>query len=41
VQDLNLTRKLKESAALMDIQLIDHLIIYNEQFFSFADQGKL
>ncbi len=40
-QDLNLTQKLKESAALMDIQLMDHLIIYNEQYFSFADQGKL
>jgi len=38
--DLNLTRKIKDSAALMDIQLLDHLIIIPEGgYYSVADEG--
>lgn len=40
-QDLKLTRKLKESALLMDILILDHLIITNTQYLSFADEGLL
>ncbi|MBK7149823.1 MAG: DNA repair protein RadC [Bacteroidetes bacterium] len=39
--DIRLTRKLKESAALMDIQLLDHLIIGEQRYFSFSDEGML
>lgn len=39
--DITLTRKLKESAKLMDIVLLDHLIIGDKGFFSFADEGLL
>jgi DNA-cytosine methyltransferase len=41
-QDSHLTKKLKEAAKLMDIQLLDHLIIGStESYFSFADEGLL
>lgn len=40
-QDKELTRKLKEAARLMDITLLDHLIIGNNAYFSFADEGLL
>ena len=37
--DLVLTRKIKESDDLMDIKLLDHLIISNESYYSFSDEG--
>lgn len=41
-QDQLLTNKMKEAASLVDIKLLDHLIIVpNEQFFSFADEGLI
>src|SRR6476660_2025295 len=39
--DEQITQRLKESAALMDIKLLDHLIITKDSFLSFADQGLL
>jgi len=39
--DKELTRKLKEAAALMDIKLLDHLIISGNNFLSFSDQGLI
>ena len=39
--DEELTKKLKESAVLMDIKLLDHLIITKESFLSFADEGLI
>lgn len=39
--DKELTRKLKEAAALMDIKLLDHLIISANGFMSFSDQGLI
>lgn len=39
--DINLTKKLKEAGVLVDIQLIDHLIITEKDYFSFADDGLL
>lgn len=36
------TKKVKDSAKLMDIQLLDHLIIIPEgRYFSMADEGGL
>jgi DNA repair protein RadC len=39
--DSKITQKLKEAGNIMDIQLLDHLIISNEGYYSFADQGLL
>ena len=39
--DQAITRKIKDSALLMDIQLLDHLIIDTDDYYSFADNGLL
>lgn len=39
--DKELTRKLKEAAALMDIKLLDHLIICGTGYTSLADEGMM
>lgn len=39
--DINLTRKLKEGAELLDICVLDHLIFSNTSYYSFADEGLL
>lgn len=36
-----LTKKIKEAANNLDISLLDHLIVNNERYFSFADEGML
>lgn len=38
-QDVQLTRKIKEAATLLDIRLLDHIIIGHNDFFSFHDNG--
>ena len=40
-EDINLTKKTKEAAKLMDISLQDHLIIGDQAYLSFADEGML
>jgi DNA repair protein RadC len=40
-QDLSLTKKLKDSARLMEISVLDHLIIGDQKYLSFADEGLL
>lgn len=39
--DIRITQKIKEAGALMDIQLLDHLIIAGREYYSFADNGTL
>lgn len=39
--DIRITQKIKEAGALMDIQLLDHLIICGKDYYSFADNGAL
>ncbi len=39
--DEALTQKIKEAARYFDIRLLDHIIVSNEGFFSFTDQGLL
>lgn len=39
--DTRITQKIKEAGALMDIQLLDHLIISDKDFYSFADNGLI
>ena len=37
--DLDLTKKIKAAGKLLDIRVLDHLIIGEKQYFSFADEG--
>ncbi|MBS1761134.1 MAG: DNA repair protein RadC [Bacteroidetes bacterium] len=39
--DLEITRKIKDAATLLDITVLDHIIIGDNQYFSFADEGIL
>ena len=39
--DSKITAKIKDAGNLMDIQLLDHLIISDKNYFSFADNGVL
>jgi DNA repair protein RadC len=40
-EDKKLTKKLKEAASSLDIHLLDHLIISNKGYYSFADEHML
>src|SRR3954451_11636093 len=40
-QDEELTQKIKQAGQLLDIKLLDHIIVSNEGYFSFADEGLL
>lgn len=39
--DLSITRRMKESASLMDISLLDHIIIAGKYYFSLADENLM
>ena len=39
--DKELTQKIKQSGEMLDIKLLDHLIITQKDYFSFADNGEL
>ncbi len=39
--DMDLTRRLKQSGEILDLPLLDHLIISERGYFSFADEGHL
>jgi DNA repair protein RadC len=39
--DEDLTKKIKEAATYFDIKIIDHIIVSEEGFYSFADEGIL
>jgi len=36
-----LTQKIKQASSLLDIHVMDHIIVSNEGYFSFADEGYL
>jgi DNA repair protein RadC len=40
-QDQKLTRQFSEAGKLIDIQVIDHLIVSTEDYYSFADDGQI
>ena len=39
--DKDITKKIKEAGKHMDIPVLDHLIIANDAYFSFADEGLI
>lgn len=40
-QDRSITKKMKEGLKVFEIALLDHLIIGDQQYFSFSDEGIL
>lgn len=40
-QDIELTHKLIQAGKMLDIQMLDHLIIAGNKYFSFADEGMI
>ncbi|MDR2037167.1 MAG: DNA repair protein RadC [Bacteroidales bacterium] len=40
-QDRSITKKIKEGGALLDIALLDHIIISDNRYYSFADEMEL
>jgi len=39
--DKQITQKIKEAGKMMDITVLDHLIITQKAYFSFAEEGML
>jgi len=39
--DIELTKKLKSAGKLLDIDVLDHLIIGERGYYSFADEGRI
>ena len=39
--DDSITQKLKASGELLDMPVLDHIIVANKNYFSYADEGKL
>jgi len=39
--DKAITQKIKEAGKLLDIRLLDHIILTDESYYSFADEGQL
>jgi len=40
-QDIRITRKNKEAGLILDLQVLDHIILSSEGYYSFADEGML
>ena len=40
-QDDQITKKLKEGGQILDILVLDHVIITDEGYYSYADEGRL
>ncbi|MDR2235782.1 MAG: DNA repair protein RadC [Chryseobacterium sp.] len=40
-EDLNITKKIKEAGKTLSIQLLDHIIVTQDSYFSFSDAGLL
>ena len=41
LEDTTLTRKLKEGLAVLEIKLLDHLIVFGKEYYSFANNGGI
>ena len=40
-EDINITQKIKDAGKLLDIDLLDHLILIQNKYYSFKDEGIL
>lgn len=41
MQDISLTKRLIKAAELLEMKVVDHLIIYDQSYYSFQDEGDL
>ena len=41
IEDISLTKKIKEAGTLLEIPILDHIIITDTSYFSFADEGMM
>lgn len=39
--DIRLTRKLAEAGKLLDLQILDHIIVCSDGYYSFMDEGMM
>ena len=39
--DINITKKIKDALLLLDVKLIDHIILSENNYYSFSDNGNL
>lgn len=39
--DDNLTRQLSEGCRILNLRFLDHIIVYNNQYYSYAEAGRL
>ena len=40
-EDTRITKRIKEAGDIIEVKLLDHLIIGEKQYYSFADEGQL
>ncbi len=40
-EDRRVTKRLKDAASMMDIRLVDHVVLVDGSYYSFADDGQL
>lgn len=40
-EDIELTHRIKKAGDFFDIRLIDHLIVFENQYYSLADEGRI
>lgn len=40
-QDIELTRRMRDGGKLLEIQLLDHIILTTESYYSMADEGLI
>ena len=41
ISDIKLTRKLKQAGDVLDMPVLDHIIVGDENYYSFSDEGML
>ena len=39
--DIDLTKKLKSAGQLLDVAVLDHIIVGNDTYYSFADENLM
>jgi DNA repair protein RadC len=39
--DISLTRKMKQAGDLLELPILDHIIVGDEKYYSFADDGRI
>ena len=40
-EDIDITKRIKDAAQIMRIRILDHIIISDTDYYSFADEGEL